>query len=194
MSAKPRRNFLKQSASFIVAISTGIWGCSKSETKQEIEMSELTAELEQVLSGRELDKKITALRLLEKKYGTENVRKEVGVILRKWVTNNWKNNAEEAGKNDIATYINILWDGFCKKDGLQFTMTEENGVTQMHCTYCPWAEKAKQLNATDWGYELFCMTDYYMIEGFNPDIQFERTKTLMQGNDCCDHSYRMKQI
>jgi len=29
-------------------------------------------------------------------------------------------------------------------------------------------------------------------EGLNPAIEFTRTKTLMQGDDCCDHAYALR--
>jgi hypothetical protein len=44
------------------------------------------------------------------------------------------------------------------------------------------------LNAADWLYALVCASDPYTAASFD-GIRFERTKTLMQGDDCCDHAY-----
>ncbi|MFC2012727.1 L-2-amino-thiazoline-4-carboxylic acid hydrolase [Chloroflexota bacterium] len=33
-----------------------------------------------------------------------------------------------------------------------------------------------------------------MASAFNPDIGFQRTKTLMRGDDCCDHIYYLKHL
>ncbi|MFW9789019.1 MAG: L-2-amino-thiazoline-4-carboxylic acid hydrolase, partial [Candidatus Thorarchaeota archaeon] len=38
----------------------------------------------------------------------------------------------------------------------------------------------------------FCNEDEHIVAGFNPSIKFSRTKTLMEGHDCCDHCYVMK--
>ena len=53
---------------------------------------------------------------------------------------------------------------------------------------------AKEVGATDWGFEFFCKMDPPIIEGFNPNIQFRRTKTLMEGDECCNHYYTMKKL
>jgi len=39
---------------------------------------------------------------------------------------------------------------------------------------------------------MFCQNDFYIAEGFNSKIGLKRTKTLMEGHDCCDHFYYMK--
>jgi hypothetical protein len=44
-------------------------------------------------------------------------------------------------------------------------------------------------NAGDLGYILSCYGDYASAEGFNPKMRMIRTKTLMQGSDCCNHRY-----
>ncbi|TFH07921.1 MAG: hypothetical protein E4H14_07485 [Candidatus Thorarchaeota archaeon] len=43
----------------------------------------------------------------------------------------------------------------------------------------------------DWGYSLYCVDDEYMVMGFNPKMEFTRSKTLMEGHDCCNHCYRL---
>ena len=62
----------------------------------------------------------------------------------------------------------------------------------MNITKCPLADLAKEVNAEDWGYILYCCDDPNIVEGFNPEMDLKRTKTLMQGDDCCDHFYCMK--
>jgi len=44
----------------------------------------------------------------------------------------------------------------------------------------------RELNATDIGYAVICHGDYAYCQGFNPKIRLIRTKTLMQGDDCCE--------
>ena len=39
------------------------------------------------------------------------------------------------------------------------------------------------------GHAIVCNMDYYWPTAFNPDFKMERTKTLMQGHDICNHRY-----
>jgi len=39
------------------------------------------------------------------------------------------------------------------------------------------------------GHATVCNMDYTWPPAFNPDFKMERTKTLMQGHDCCNHRY-----
>ncbi|MFW9990751.1 MAG: L-2-amino-thiazoline-4-carboxylic acid hydrolase [Candidatus Odinarchaeota archaeon] len=93
-------------------------------------------------------------------------------------------------KNDIANLIRLLWEP-TKKD-FSFTVEEKNGGTQIYCNHCPLATLAKELDFTRWGYDYYCSSDEWIVEGFNPEIGFKRTKTLMEGDDCCDHFYYIK--
>ena len=39
--------------------------------------------------------------------------------------------------------------------------------------------------------KLWCEHDFGMIEGWNPDINFRRTKFLMDGDDCCEFEFEL---
>jgi predicted ArsR family transcriptional regulator len=98
---------------------------------------------------------------------------------------------QAAGQGSIEDLINLLWEPLRSK-GYEFTTQQaENGV-QMKCTACPWAMLYKNLGGAEWGYHLYCAADEHLVAGFNPAIGFKRTKTLMEGHDCCDHFYFMK--
>ena len=110
----------------------------------------------------------------------------------------WKAIGEKQAQVSIETFVDVLWNQMCLPDGLEFEFSQQTTgeKTQMRCTYCPWAEISKAAGAAEVGYTLFCKTDPHMIEGFNQavgpgsrKIKFSRTKTLMQGDDCCDHCY-----
>ena len=45
---------------------------------------------------------------------------------------------------------------------------------------------------TELGATLSCHRDAALIEGFDPEVTFERTQTLMEGADCCDFRYSKK--
>jgi len=52
------------------------------------------------------------------------------------------------------------------------------------------AEMYRRLGLADLGPLLSCSRDGEMIAGFNPEIAFERTQTLMEGASHCDFRYR----
>lgn len=54
---------------------------------------------------------------------------------------------------------------------------------------CLWAKTFRELGAPDLGYALNCSSDFDYARCFNPKLKLTRTKTLMQGDDCCEFIY-----
>ena len=103
----------------------------------------------------------------------------------------WVEIARRETSHTIDDLTRLLWEPG-RERGWEFTMkTQENGV-QMHCTYCPFAELGEKINGTKWLYHFVCRGDPYIVEGFNPNMEFRRAQTLMEGHECCDHFYFMK--
>lgn len=126
----------------------------------------------------------------EEKFGPEATDTAQELIAERTRTM-WASVAEREKSNTIKDLVRILWEPF-RDQGAKFTVEEiENGV-QIYCTYCPIAETYKEIKREEYGFLFNCSEDPYIVEGFNPDIEFQRTKTLMEGDDCCDHRYTMK--
>lgn len=72
----------------------------------------------------------------------------------------------------------------------EVSITEETS-DKCACTVteCIYARVFKQLKATDIGYLRFCEHDFESAKAIHPQVGLKRTKTLMQGNDCCDFVY-----
>jgi hypothetical protein len=186
MYSDSRRDFLRHSGILLI--------CSAAITRLFANVAVDSEEMnEKVIGTFKLapELQLLALMALEKEHGAI-IRELADEHSKKRWTGFWKKLGEEVKTNDIDTLIDLLWHGYCKKDGFKYTVQQKGEVTQMHCTYCPLVEIYKKHNALDWGYHLMCKTDHYITEGFNGNILFKRTKTLMQGDDCCDHSYRIK--
>lgn len=89
------------------------------------------------------------------------------------------------------------WDGLLREEdwennsvyGLQnFELVEASRSRYVHkVTYCFYAELWKKHGRLDIGYQIHCRTDmaWWNRPAWNPDVQFEQPKTLMQGDDCC---------
>jgi hypothetical protein len=50
----------------------------------------------------------------------------------------------------------------------------------------------REEDAAGMGYAAICYPDYAVASGFNPKLKLVRTKTLMQGHECCNHRYVME--
>ena len=104
---------------------------------------------------------------------------------RERVCKEWSKIAENAGDNSIESLIKQLWE---TRQG-EYTLEETDVGFQVTCTKCIGADIARRLGIADESYTFSCAADPFIVEGFNPNIGFKRTKTLMQSHDCCDHFY-----
>jgi hypothetical protein len=60
---------------------------------------------------------------------------------------------------------------------------------EVKVTECLWAKTFREPGAAEIGYRLICHRDYGDCQGFNPKITLTRSKTLMQGDDFCNHRF-----
>jgi hypothetical protein len=65
----------------------------------------------------------------------------------------------------------------------------EDTPQAVQVTECLWAKTFQEMGAAEIGYALICHRDYGDCQGFNPKITLTRSKTLMQGDDCCNHRF-----
>jgi hypothetical protein len=100
--------------------------------------------------------------------------------------------AHENNLNTIDDLIGLLWEPL-RVHGYEFTVEYQEGNIQINCTSCPLATLYRQMEGSDWGYQLYCAADAHLVSEFNENIGFRRTKTLMEGDDYCDHFYYMKE-
>jgi hypothetical protein len=60
---------------------------------------------------------------------------------------------------------------------------------RMRVDRCLWAEYFQRIGDTELGYLVCCNADHSMIATYNPRLKLHRTKTIMQGDDHCDHCF-----
>jgi predicted ArsR family transcriptional regulator len=93
-------------------------------------------------------------------------------------------------QRDLDAVKALLWDRLGER--FQVQLVERTPRTlKFRVTRCPYAERMRQLDAAKLGFAYYCAYDIGFCEGLNPAIRFSRTKTLMMGDDCCDHSYTL---
>lgn len=130
--------------------------------------------------------KIAALEAMGERFGRERVVALIARICRKETSEYWGQLARDEG-GTLDDLVRLLWSPLPDM-GFEFTSKPLPGGGLEFCvTRCPQAELGRALGAPDWLYAMTCSTDPHAAAAFG--LGFERTKTLMQGHDCCDHTY-----
>ena len=98
----------------------------------------------------------------------------------------------DLGRRDLDSVMELLWDQMA--EGTEFTVAERSlGVLKLRATKCLFADEMQRRGAADIGSAFYCAYDLGFCQGLNPAIRFTRTKTLMNGDDCCNHTYELRQ-
>jgi hypothetical protein len=130
---------------------------------------------------------VSMLRSMRNLYG-EKVINVASVAYLSTMRQRWKKIGEESEKKDIVELYNKLWENSRSLFSYDVLHKDDDSL-DLKVNSCFWAEEFRRLNASDIGFELCCMADFYIVEGFNPTIEYKRTKTLMKGDSYCDHHY-----
>ena len=158
--------------------------------------TELTPEQEKQVQAQVLEERYATgawvLQMMKAHFGEEACQ-VVEKTLGEQAFQHGKKTAEEIGDNSLEAYIKYQLE-FARLAGdeLECTVEETESGFQMKYTKCKMADTAKRLGAADEVFYFSCACDKYGAEGFNPNIGLKLTKTLMQGDECCDHFYYYK--
>lgn len=92
-------------------------------------------------------------------------------------------------KRDFATWVGGMRSALVQH-ALSYTVIEESPQAfEIRVSECLWAKIFREEHAADIGYAGICYPDVATARAFNPKIRLVRSKTLMQGHDCCDLRY-----
>jgi len=73
---------------------------------------------------------------------------------------------------------------------LSYTFPEQTETAvEVRVTRCLWAQTFRDAGAADIGYAIICHPDFVSAPAFNPKIRMTRTRTLMEGDDHCNHRW-----
>ncbi len=98
--------------------------------------------------------------------------------------------AEQLGDDSLSSFARGLAD-FSADGALESEVVDLTETTfGFNVTRCRYAEMYRALGIPELGATLSCNRDGSLVEGFNPDIVFTRTKTLMAGDDHCDFRFQ----
>jgi hypothetical protein len=147
-----------------------------------------------VLRRREIEARIVAplLDRLAGEYG-DDVYRIAGDVIIDIAREQGAALAEHVGETSLPAFAQGLgaWaaDGALESDLVE--LTEE--VFAFNVSRCRYAEMYRALGLEQLGATLSCNRDGSLIEGFNPQVEFTRTQTIMGGGDHCDFVFRVRE-
>jgi len=147
-----------------------------------------------VLTRREIEVRVLAPMLAA--FCTEFDRERVLAIARQVIvqvaTEQGAQLAVQAGGCSLAHFSRSL-EAWKKDDAMLIDVLEKNESRFFfNVRRCRYAEMYQALGIPELGQILSCNRDYALIEGFNPDVELQRTQTIMEGAQFCDFRYQLK--
>ncbi len=97
-------------------------------------------------------------------------------------------------KRDFATWVaGLKSPPPLYQHALVYEIVEDSAQAfEFRITQCLWAKAFREEDAADIGHASVCYPDFAVASALNPKLKLVRTKTLMQGHDCCNHRYVME--
>ena len=100
--------------------------------------------------------------------------------------------AGSAGGRTLPQFAGTL-DRWVEDDALRIESLEQSDdVFAFNVTRCRYAEMYRELGIPELGAIFSCNRDGALIEGFNEDVDLQRTQTIMGGANHCDFRYRLR--
>ena len=131
------------------------------------------------------------LKVLRDEFGED----KAGKILKKALCPYIRDVYLEIGERKTGTPFekwNKTWDEIRPRIGENVErefIVNDNKKKEYNVKKCKFAEYFREINEPELGNILMCDFDYYVAEIGKPTVELTRTKTLMDGGDCCDFRY-----
>jgi fumarate reductase iron-sulfur subunit len=141
-----------------------------------------------ILLRREIEARMVAplIEAFGEAFGREETVRIASEVILKLAEESGADLAERCGGNSLDHLANGTgqWSagGALERDILEKSDSDYN----YNIVRCKYAEMYKSLGLADMGFLFSCGRDGKMFGGFNPNIKFTRTQTIMQGAPHCD--------
>jgi L-2-amino-thiazoline-4-carboxylic acid hydrolase len=130
---------------------------------------------------------------LMKSFGDEIGKDNLVEMMKRVIDNEIKKEALKEAKdfqvNDFASFRAGLRkepDRFWGHVQTDTIVEDTDKAIESRVTECLFAKTFRDADAADIGYAYFCYGDFAMARAYNPKLRLIRTKTLMNGDDCCN--------
>ena len=125
--------------------------------------------------------------------GEEKARKILGKAIKKAAMDSGQKAAlKEGGKTGTRSLAAIqhLWSA---GGALRLKVTElSDEAYSYEVEHCAYAKMYEELGLRDLGLVLSCLRDTAYIEGYAPNLELERPRTIMEGDKICEFRYRVR--
>lgn len=137
---------------------------------------------------------IPVMQILANEIGKEKFVEMLKKASSEAAAQNIKRQTQNIPKKDFPTFLTTFYEPMKKSYFWKHVLTYEDiekteKTFEVKISECLWAKTFRDAKASDIGYASICYPDYAMASAFNPKIKMIRSKTLMQGHDCCNHRY-----
>jgi hypothetical protein len=145
-----------------------------------------------VLTRREIEARILApvVDALGEEFGRERVIEIVRDVIVGLAREQGRAMAEARQDASLSSFAGTL-EPWTRDGALTMTVRQQTDEElAFDVTRCRYAEMYRALGIPELGAVLSCNRDAALIEGFNPEVDFSRTQTIMGGASHCDFRYR----
>ena len=147
-----------------------------------------------LLQQREIEAKVIAplLRAFCREFGEERTLAVAAETLRELSRESGRETRKKFGSGLASLKENCIakWN---EGGALTSIMKEDNeDCCSFDVKECAFATLYKEIGCGDLGTVISCGRDAAFLEGFDETLELVRTKTIMEGGDCCDFCYRKK--
>ena len=137
---------------------------------------------------------VVLARQLEKTIGKDRAHEIIRDAFYNDMTGMVKEELEEQGPvNKFADFVRMEKD---ENEQLNFRniveltyLHESETELYLNVSRCLYAEVFKEMDAAELGYLIVCNPDHAYAQASHPRIKLRRSETLMEGHDCCDHTW-----
>ena len=141
-----------------------------------------------ILARREIEARIAGplIEAFIEEFGREKTIEVASRVILKLAEESGQDLAKRCGGNSLE-HLSTGTGQWSAGGALEREVIEKSD-SQYHYNIvrCKYADMYKELGLADMGFVFSCGRDGKMFGGFNPDIKFERSQTIMQGADYCD--------
>jgi predicted ArsR family transcriptional regulator len=96
------------------------------------------------------------------------------------------------GNNSLVELAQVVREVWALEEALQLSFIDTSSDRLAFDVHrCRYAELYDRLGLRDMGFHLSCCRDAAFARGFNPAIQMERTRTIMEGASTCDFRFTL---
>ena len=114
-------------------------------------------------------------------------------VISKDAIESGKKLAQEYSGNTMSELTKIVKEVWAKDDAMKIKIIRENeNKLFFDVTYCGYAQMYEKMGIKELGFIFSCSRDFPFMEGFNAEIELTRTKTIMEGAECCDFRYKKR--